>query len=220
MRNDAVMQQEQRREAARMAERGVSRTAERDCEHQLRQDAAESREVMTAASREVDRRGDNVVEDARDGFGPGAGDAAKQWLDTARQVMDQAQQAASAFFRTLEAGLQAGQDQQRLSEMSERTASALQDFAAAMDRQSDELTRIVSEALDNQREVGAREAIDRSAEETERLKDGFDQEMRRRQEQFEGARAETERREEERQRLDAAQRRDQEERERDQRERQ
>jgi hypothetical protein len=207
MRNEALMQQEQQRQVAMTAQQQMTRSADRD-QQRVRRDAAQSREVTTAATREIDRRGDNVAEDVRDRFGQELGDAARQCRDTARNVLDQAQEAASAVFRMLEAALQGSEQQDReLTELSNGAARALQGFATEMERQSDALTRVVSEALDEGREHDARESLQQSAEETARLKDSFDQEMRRTNDQFGSLRLDAERQQTRDEERDAGERR-------------
>jgi hypothetical protein len=213
MRNEAVMQQEQRREAAQAALRETSRAATKDVQREVRQDAAQGREVMSAASREVGRRGDNLAEDAREAFGPEAGAAVEKWRDRAREALDRTQQAASSFFRLLEASLEsAGRQDERLTEVSGGAARALEAFAAEMDRQSAAVLRAVTDALDQNREQDAHQALERSTEQTDRASETFDRERERFEAQIDAARVDQQRRE---QQLDDERRRDRERQERD-----
>jgi hypothetical protein len=225
MRNEAVRQQQHMIEQSRAAACENATSASRDLEGQIKADAATTRERVTAAGRELSRRGDNLADDARESLGPEAGDAVGKWLEGARGVMDDAHQAASAFFRMLQASIEtAARDDDRLTQLSETAANALQEFAAEMNRQSEALMRTVAEALDEGRDGDAREAVERSAEQTERVKNALVRERERLDAQLtdvrnEQARAEQARAEDVRRQADEERRRNAERRDREARDR-
>lgn len=155
---------------------------------QVQQTSSEIREMITAVAREIDRQGDNVVEDMRGAFGTELSDEARQVLDTTYEVMNKAQEGATAFFRVLEEEIKsaAREDHQRLADVSNDAARTFDRFAADMQRQNELLTQMLCEALDNGDPNDARKALQHAAETTDALKDDFYKEIGRLHQQVDG----------------------------------
>ena len=190
MKHEAAMQQEQQHALTKSVQQGVDRDARRALAQQVDRHAAEGRERIYAAGGEIARRTDNIVEDARDSLGPEVGTAAKQLMDHGREIMDQVEQAAAAFFAIVQASLERGAEADGVMDAATQASRAMEQFASEMHRQEDEMSRAMGQALDAGHAEQAREALERSAAESERIKEDLGRELTRLSEAIEQGRVE------------------------------
>lgn len=195
MDDNLTMQPERQQELLQGKQAEVAQAA--DVSHErVRLNTSESRELMRSAASEIDRQCENVLDDMRGTFGPDVANDVKEVLDAACEVMDKAQEAASAFFRILEEGVKsAAADHQRLADISNGAAQTIERFAAEMQRQNELLTQRTCYALDNDDTNDAREAFRQAAEVSDALKDSFYKEIARLNEQLDAARQDATRKE-------------------------